>query len=433
MDRLRLGYLPRMFAAILVAMAAPPAPYARASERIWQPVVIRGAEVPAMLGARENQIEVLAMRTGVPVPIPFQIDEVIPDGRFALTDGAEPLADDSPGVFDRDDQLVAMISDFGERAPTSASLTSGAIEISVTDPLGGPPRYAYAAVTANPRISTARYIDYSPDRQTFETDSYRLALTNELESDLAMQSARGSTAPNLIDRFKVRAVAKILRLFNFSLNEDEVEKRLVGWHAGPIRVVRSMAHRIRIALGIKAPEVASTDLFYRNLFEAPFLVKFPWVPRALLDDVRVRMDIDFASLDGYTLSWDGMDGAPVTMGVANERAQVAARIRDANVNWFAVRSDRSILIRALAPNPELAALTRRFYFNDDPNSGDAPERVIGEHPGVGFQTTGWERLARGPHSMDVMLAVLPAAYDPAKFHVELAHPVSISAAPAADR
>src|SRR5437016_2509917 len=96
-------------AAILATLLS--ARISDASPRTWQPLIVKGSQVAALVGMRIDGIEVLAMgRTGLE-PIPFQVDEVLPDGRYALPDGPDPVADDSPGIVDPNDEIVLMISD----------------------------------------------------------------------------------------------------------------------------------------------------------------------------------------------------------------------------------------------------------------------------------------------------------------------------------
>ncbi|MFZ1119482.1 MAG: hypothetical protein WAN81_04545, partial [Candidatus Binataceae bacterium] len=82
----------------------------------WRTIVLKGAAMPQLVGNPESHLEMLALHDGRLAPIPFQVDEVLPDGRYALSDGPAPLADDSPGILDRDDEIAMMLSDLGDRA-----------------------------------------------------------------------------------------------------------------------------------------------------------------------------------------------------------------------------------------------------------------------------------------------------------------------------
>ena len=63
-----------------------------------------------------NQFEVLAMREGKLAPIPFQIDQINPDGNYVLPEGPATGPSTHPGVLDAKDEIVMMIADLGERA-----------------------------------------------------------------------------------------------------------------------------------------------------------------------------------------------------------------------------------------------------------------------------------------------------------------------------
>jgi hypothetical protein len=81
------------------------------------------------------------------------------------------------------------------------------------------------------------------------------------------------------------------------------------------------------------------------------------------------------------------------------------------VEWIALRGGGRMLIQTIAPTSYLQLLDRRLYYNDDPNTPDPPERVRGEHPGIGYSITGWENLASGSHTLTSMLIGAPENYD----------------------
>ncbi len=429
-DRLRqarmLALVPLLGAALMVVGTRS----ARASSRTWQPLIVKGAQVAALLGARIDKLEILAVRNGTLEPIPFQIDERLPDGRYALPDGPEPIAGHSPGILDRDDEIALMVSDLGGPA-RDAPMPAGAQQIALVDPLGGPERYAYLAATEHPRLSPRTYIEYDGTRDLIESDSYRVGFTRELPTDFALQDRRHRNRANMIDRIKVRVSARVLALFNFHIDEDDVNNRLLAWHAGPIRVIRELRHSMRLVLKIRSPEVSSQDFFYRDYVENPFQVRFPWVPRFLFGDIRVRTDLDFTNLDGVTLTWSGMRGPPLKIGdAAAERALETDRPAP-QVRWIALRGGGRTIIQTLAPTTDLNVIDCRLYFRDDPSVPDPPERVRGEHPGIGYQMTGWERLGRGRHDLDSLLLVAPGDYDPDLLLRELSTPLRVTVTPAA--
>jgi len=389
----------------LVALA----PSSFATSRIWQPLIIKGSDAPQLCKRSLDQFEVFAMHDGKLVAIPFQIDQINSDGSYVLPEGPAPVVPSHPDVLDANDELVMVIADLGERAKSYAELPSDAFEIETSDPLGGPPRYAYLATDAHPVRSPLRYVEYDGAKNTVETDRYRFGYTRGVPSDYAPQSHAHENGSNVLDRFKIRVRATVLKFFYFNVNEDNVDNRLVAWKAGPVRVVRLLIHSVRVVFGIRSPEVTNYDFFYRDCVENPFKVRFPWVPRVLFGDIDVRMDLDFTGLDSYAISWSHMNSGALRIG--DPQLMKIAKPRPPQVEWIALRGSGRTIIQTIAPTSDLQLLDRRLYYNDDANTPDPPERVRGEHPGIGYSMTGWENLASGSHTLTSMLIDAPENYD----------------------
>ncbi len=113
------------FAVSLQLFAMLSAHAADASPRTWQPLILKGASLTQLLGQRIDRLEVLAVGHGKLEPIPFQVDQALPGGSLALGEEAEPSADDSSGVLERDDELVMMVSDLGECSINPDGLAPG--------------------------------------------------------------------------------------------------------------------------------------------------------------------------------------------------------------------------------------------------------------------------------------------------------------------
>jgi hypothetical protein len=411
---------------------------ARASERSWEPLILKGARLSQLIGSDISKLEVLAVHDGRLVPIPFQVDERDRDGRYALAHGPEPTKADNPGILDADDEVSMMISDLGPRLDAAAGpgLPYNALEIDLHDPLGGPERYAYIAAVKNPVRTAKRYVLYDSKRDQIETDSYRLGFTNDFPTDYAPQNRIGQGGPSIIDRFKVRVRAVVLGIFPFHLNENDLNNNLLGWKAGPIRVIRRLSHSVRLILGIHSPEVTNVDLFYRNFGENPFKVYFPWVPRLLFGDIHVRLDLDFRDLSGYRLAYSGMNRPPIAIGDA--RAERQLEDDPPQVRWVAISGHGHLIIQTFIPTPDLSLLKFRLYYHNSPLSPDAPESLDGESPGIGYIVSGWENISSGTHRLTPILLNTSANFDPrillAELHtppIVLVRPVSAEAKPSA--
>jgi hypothetical protein len=385
--------------------------------------VLTGSQVPQLIGVRQDHLEVLAIQGGKCVPIPFQVDKRSPDGSYAMPHGAEPISVSKPATLERNDELVLMMSDMGsksDRCPRQRLL-----EIEAVDPLGGPARYAYINATDSPRRSSLKYVYFDPLADRIETDFYRIGLKRGWPTDFALQHQIYSGAPNLIDRFKVRTSARLLKSFTYRMNEDDIRNQLLAWKLGPVRLLRLESHSVNLLLGIRSPSVQSQVFMYRNYLESPTRVSFPWLPRPILDQVRARLDVDYLDLNGFVLTWSGMNLPPVVIG-SNSPAEreIESTTDGPNVEWMALRGQDRLLVQTLRPSPDVKLIRRALYYSNS-TEPDPPEQYPGQHPGVGYITTGYRNLGGGSHTFDSLFVIAPGTYDAPGLIRELSTPALI--------
>jgi hypothetical protein len=415
--------------AIAMACSAGAASLALAGSdsSVWRTIVLKGAAMPQLLGSAESRLEILALHDGHLAPIPFQLDEVLPDGRYALPDGPEPLADDSPGILDRDDEIAMMLSDLGDRAsPAPLELPSDALEIETLDVANGARRYAYIAAVPSPHLSPVSYVSYDAAHSRVTGGSYRMTFRGDFPIGLALRDGRDNFSPSLIEGSQVQVTALVLRLFKLRLNTNGVANHVLAWHSGPIRIIRRVSHSVKLLFGIESPRVFSEEIFYREYAEDSFVARVLWIPRLFFDDVRVRTWLDFTGLNGFTLSWSAMEQPPVERGALSVAAAAEIRRDPPEVKWLALKGGSKIVIQTFTPSPDLATLRRRLYYCDGTSPSDTSRRTSSNHAGsnyahsdcagsalqIGYSMTGWENLAAGTHRINSVLMVLPDSAEP---------------------
>jgi hypothetical protein len=385
--------------------------------------------VGALANANIEHLEVVAIHRGIVEPIPFQVDEVAQDGSYVLPAGPQAAV---PGkVFAANDEIVMMISDLGERGTARSGLPHDALEIEVKDPMGGPDRYAYLSVASSPRSSNRRYVSFDPKTDTIETDHYRVGLTNGLPTDFATQDHIDARVPNLIDRMKVRLSTLVIHLIRFSFSEDDIHSKTLAWKAGPIRVIRRLSHSVNLLLRLHSPVFERNDFFYRDHLENPFRMHLSWAPRIFFSDIRVRIDLDFNDLSGYELLWSHMAMPPLKIGDKEMESRIA-NAAAIPASWLAIRGTHRMTVQTLAPTPDLPLLNRQLYFNDEAKRPDPPEHTPGEHPGIGYVITAWEKLEKGVHTFDSFLITTRADYSPDVLLEELDTPVAVTVRPVSE-
>jgi hypothetical protein len=359
---------------------------------------------------------VLAVHDGDLAPIPFQVDEVLPDGRYALPDGPEPLSSDSSGILDRDDEIAMMLSDLGDRASSPPlELPPDALEIEMVDAASGAHRYAYIAAVPSPRLSPFSYVSYDPAHSSIEGGSYRMTFRGDFPIGLALKDGRGNLSPSLIDGSQVQVAARVLMLFKLRLTANGVTNRVLAWHSGPIRIIRRVSHSVKLIFGIRSPPVLSEEIFYRDRAEDSFAARVLWWPRLFFSDVRVCTWFDFVGLDGFALSWRGMEWQSLE---PRTRSALAAEVsRDPpEVKWLALKGGRKVVMHIFTPSPDFATLHRQLYYCDGAAAADASRQASSDCADgalqIGYLMTGWENLAPGTHRVNSVLMVLPDSAEP---------------------
>jgi hypothetical protein len=400
---------------------------ANVSPRRWQPLVLKGSQIPQLLGQPVDRLEVLSVQGGVLKAIPFQVDEVLPDGNFALPDGPEPQADDTPGIIDRDDQVVMMFFDLGQKCSGTCSLPAGALEIEVTDPLAGMQRYAYIAAVRQPQLSSVRYVTFDPKLRRVETERYRLGFIRWFPTDLALQSRMHQDTPNLIHQFEIRVSGRIFHLFPLRLENRDIENHLLAYRVGPIWAILLLSNSVRLAFSIHTPRLKTYELFYRNYVDTPVTVRLPWLPRLFFSDLQVRLYLEFRNeLSSYRLLCSGMQGPPVEIAHLEVPLESMGAGRIPEANWIALYGHDRLLLQTFLPAAELSVLRKQLYFRH----GRWPEAAHGGGVAVGTFLTGWEELSGGTHHLDTVLADLPGSYSTSQFLRELAFALAVRLHPA---
>jgi hypothetical protein len=398
------------------SMACVSPALADSSRPTWRTIVLKGAAMPQLVGAPESHLEVLALHDGRLGPIPFQVDEVLPDGRYALPDGPEPLSSDSPGILDRDDEIAMMLSDFGDRASSPPrELPPDALEIETVDAASGAHRYAYIAAVPSPHLSPASYVSYDPAHSTIEGARYRMTFRGDFPIGLALKDGRDKLSPSLIEGSQVQVTARVLRLFKLRFSANGVTNRVLAWHGGPIRLIRRVSHSVKLIFGIRSPPVLGEEIFYRDRAEDSFTARVLWLPRLFFSDVRVSTWLDFVGLNSFALSWTGMEWQSLE---PRTRSAVAAEVsRDpAEVKWLALKGGGKVVMQTFTPSPDFATLRRRLYYCDGTLTADASRQASSDCESgalqIGYVMTGWENLAPGKHRVNSVLMVLPASAEP---------------------
>jgi hypothetical protein len=428
---------PRRMWVLRCAIIAAPIMLVRAGPALADPpppspltVVIKGAQIPQLLGVAESHLEILALRNRQTVPIPFQVDDVLPDGRYALPERPGPLAANRPGVLDRNDEIAMMFSDCGERVEAGNELPPGALEVEVLDKPRDARRYAYIAAVQSPRLSPISYVKYDPTEGRIDGAGYRMTFRGDFPVAFALKDRRGEASRSLIKGTAVQVTARVLTFFKMRLNGKGVTNHVIAWRAGPIRLIRRVSHRVKLVFGIRSPRVVSNEVFYRDYAEDSFVARVLWVPRVFFGDVRVQTALDFVGIHGFSLMWSSMGMPPLELDEANRAPMTEIHRNAPDARWLAIRGDGKIVVQTFMPSPDLALLRLQLYLCDGRPAPDAMEGCTDPTLQIGYTMSGWEKLSAGQHRLESVLMVLPETANPDRLTAELGAELVVHVIPA---
>ncbi|UCD83705.1 MAG: hypothetical protein JSU92_10455 [Deltaproteobacteria bacterium] len=373
-------------------------------------VIIHGEKLTKNLYNNISNMSLFAFTDGEIKPVPFQIDEINSEGEWVLPTiphhlkdkDIKPDVDDDSGNLDRNDELVFMVRDSGDRI-AKERYPEGAVavdEITLTDPIDGGKSWVYLCSFAEkPPLSDKDYVKYVFPEDQIISDSYTMGFTTELPNSPSFISIGGGE--NILDRMKIRFRMKAFGL-PFSLDETNFLSELSLYKDGPIRIVR----RIRTAIGFskrfRTPSAAIENIYYSNSSAIPIRIQMPMSmkPFKRFIKINVRGGADFQNMDGWLL------GTNVTPGWFNidgkmDEAEKDIKNEGRGFDWFLASGPkdafmiRIVLDRRPDGSLQKTPITTRLHYVDDKTVDDPPESVPGQTPHVGYWMDGIEELPKG--------------------------------------
>jgi hypothetical protein len=228
---------------------------------------------------------------------------------------------------------------------------------------------------------------------------------NALPTYLALLR-NGTPTANLLDGPRLRVHATLLaNLADFSLNERQGKHRLLGWKAGPVRVVRRSRHYVSIGFGIELSAGVANTYFYSRHVYAPGSMKLPFSPGVFFRDIDAIGGADGRDLQGWRYHANGVPqrGFAIDGHASDEESRFAAE-----GNWFALADrDRAILFAVRLSENLAREIPLHLVYRDDAATPFPPEEVAGTVPLVGFQGHHVERLPGGRYRFALHIYSLP--------------------------
>ncbi|MCI0577094.1 MAG: hypothetical protein L0331_12905 [Chloroflexi bacterium] len=313
---------------------------AAALERPEDPVVVVGADLPALDGQPINELVLQAHDGSNWQPIPFQIDERLND----IT-GTYVLSED--GLLDANDELVFMAKDAGQLAAADnwpndpEARANPRYQLAVTDPLD-PDDMGWAYLYRSTTLSTTAtsYVNWDQPGQTITAISYTASFTSTWVglADLAING----NGVDILDRQKTRITAFIL-----NLDEEDLATLITPTITIPVvGPVRGVANGGNFNVSIYG---ARFDFYVVADTSA---IPFP------IDDLRISLDLNNPAVTNVT-NYYNSNGAAVTIDGAPDVVAASPAM-----SWWQTSGSAGGLVVAL-PTVNTGGGTVTNYYKDD--------------------------------------------------------------------
>ncbi len=213
-----------------------------------------------------------------------------------------------------------------------------------------------------------------------------------------------------MDRFKARFHLAIKNFFDFNFHEEDIQSRLLGVRAGPLRVIRRVEAKKSLGPIKLVPRSEIDFVFYPSWIEIPTRIQNPVNgPKFLAADTHGFSGFDFnpkiygsrlsTSIGEFSLTLDGTpDSLPESF---KEKSPV----------WLAISGATGSMIIGIQNDSQLSALGvyPLLKVHDDAGSKAMPESFSGESA-VGFDLP-YYKIPQGDFLIRVK-QVFPKSYNP---------------------
>ncbi len=382
---------------VLVVGLTARAQEAKSITRIFDPVIMEGRLFPELMGKKIKNLRLFAFLAGEFKPIPFQIDEKLPDGSYALPnlfpgvhEGKDVITnDEDQGLFDENDDLIFLVKDIGDRAAKSLwreGYNKG-MEIIVTDPLTDGKGYAYLLhFETPPPPSEVDYVNIHIGERRVNVEASRYTIGGPVNATYYDYGSRigadGKKGPDILDRAeKVRAKAKIRLLrIGFDFAADVVTKSYpLAWKDGPVRVIYRTKQTQDLTIIELELSGYAEGYFYFNYLIRPTILEFPVSLGKFLSSFDLYGAIDFTDAIHGAKVYDQVNTRGTLLDGKMSEAEKTL-ITDVDHGWIlGIHPTMGAMLTRLFFPPEwLKHIKRGSYIVDDETINEEPEDNPGQ-------------------------------------------------------
>jgi hypothetical protein len=398
----------------------------RTDGRYYEPVEIPGEVLSSLTGTALNNLAVYSFENGRWLQILSQIDEVTTEGNFVLTHGPEANAGEGNGVLDKQDLIVFMARDSGEKAPegelpyTAEQLVS----VEIFDPLTRESAWVY--ITYFPgTIPVAGHHPYalllSHENFNVRFSSYGYdGLTNDREKEsmptifinkLWVLEDSGGNGENIIDRQKIRGNITFLGgMIEVPINEKIVSGGLVAYKPGGVRIITHSVMYPLFPLGIKGPRFYIDSIMVDTLTLTTTTVNVPFDPGSLISDMTLVFMTDLSPAAKGMYYYNSMNKGGFLIDGKMDDKELA--FKNGKDEWRLITGQQGTQIQYTVFDPKFMTDGKASStYNDNESEHHPPENFPGDI-GAAADSINIKSLPAGSYQIKTFGCVPHDFYDP---------------------
>ncbi len=351
-------------------------------------VEIKGIETPALLRKDFDELTLFAVKQGIMIPIPFQLEDYDDEG-YSWFPESDTALRGTEKVFDEHDSMFFRYEDAGNKLDDyNASFARISAEIEVRDPKTGQSQYVYVSDQLNGFIFKP-LTRYHPETGVVESDYFRLSTNPNnflIWNDFTYQTYQGDRSETLLDTLKIRMDAGVLlENARVTLDNRNIRTEVSAIKQGPIRtVVLAKAH-----LTFARIPVVFFDMnvqIYPQQYRIDAKVEVPAVLAKLLQSPHATITLDGNNLKGSLLRVSSGSDKPVRvdgqMSAAETKLQGTTISKDQNWIWLSTQKGFDVIAQLFVPHNFDRPIS--VFYVDDHDLKERPERFKGQGPNVGY-------------------------------------------------
>ncbi|MFP4164152.1 MAG: hypothetical protein ACLFQB_07435 [Chitinispirillaceae bacterium] len=251
-----------------------------------EPIVLNGKMLPDLIGEPVRSIRVLDSKGKV---IPFQIDEVTPEGEYVLNQGDKPNGADGNGVFDKQDEIVFLWKDADTAGFRPAEKKREVLAVVERE---GNSRAVMLRVDSSVPLSKKRYIEYNDSKQFINTPYYYADFGKDRFhfTRAGVKNFKTGEYIHLTNELRVKILLKALwGLVPIRYSEENVVCLVRRYKCGPVRLIRRGDFHLNLGLGVKGSKASVNQICYPQMVKVPVRLHVPFRFRTFFSQAFLEM------------------------------------------------------------------------------------------------------------------------------------------------